>query len=139
MWSGASSGGSTRGGIAFAVTLAMLVLMVTMVLPWTGNALGWEILAGSRTFGVLPRLFTFTSLGFGLVHRVAGAGHALVGAGVAHGRGVRHLRRQRAVGDLVAADRRAHRRHRPGIGMVLAAVTMVVLTACWARIAGRRG
>ena len=27
----------------------------------------------------------------------------------------------------------------PGIGMVLAVVTMVVLTACWARIAGRRG
>src|SRR4029079_10955613 len=55
------------GGIAFGVTLAMLVLMVSLVLPWTGNAQGWEILAGSQTFGALPRLFTFTSLGFGLV------------------------------------------------------------------------
>src|SRR2546430_9618511 len=55
------------GGIAFGVTLAMLVLMATLWRPWTGDALGWEILAGSRTFGALPRLFTFTSLGFGLV------------------------------------------------------------------------
>ena len=102
------------GGIAFGVTLAMLVLIVTLILPWTGDAQGWEILAGSRTFGALPRLFTFTSLGFGLVASSLALATAVVGAGLDHGRRLRDLRDQRAVGDLVAADRRADRRHRPG-------------------------
>ena len=102
------------GGIAFGVTLAMLVLMVTLVLPWTGDALGWEILAGSRTFGVAAAAVHVHVARLRPGGRVAGAGHALVGAGVAHRRRVRDLRRQRAVGDLVAADRGAHRRHGPG-------------------------
>ncbi|MBA3906359.1 MAG: hypothetical protein H0X35_06695, partial [Pseudonocardiales bacterium] len=55
------------GGLALGITAAMLVLMVSLILPWTGDAHGWEILAGTRTFGSLPRLFTYTSLGFGLV------------------------------------------------------------------------
>jgi hypothetical protein len=127
------------GGIAFGVTLAMLVLMVTMVLPWTGNALGWEILAGSRTFGVLPRLFTFTSLGFGLVigslalatRWWALAWLTAVGCGISVVNGLWAIW-SRQTGVLTGGAG-------PGIGMVLAAVTMVVLTACWARIAGRRG
>jgi hypothetical protein len=127
------------GGIAFGVTLAMLVLMATLVLPWTGSAQGWEILAGSQTFGVLPRLFTFTSLGFGLV--VGSLALATrwwplalltaVGCGISVINGLWAIW-SRQTGVLTGGTG-------PGIGMVLAAVAMVVLTACWARIAGRRG
>ena len=127
------------GGIAFGVTLAMLVLMATLVLPWTGDALGWEILAGSKTFGALPRLFTFTSLGFGLVAgslALATRWWALalltaVGCGISVVNGLWAIW-SRQTGVLTGGTG-------PGIGMVLAAVTAIVLTACWVRIAGRRG
>ncbi len=127
------------GGLAFGVTLAMLVLMVSLVLPWTGDALGWEILAGSRTFGALPRLFTFTSLGFGLVVgslALATRWWALallsaVGCGISVVNGLWAIW-SRQTGVLTGGTG-------PGVGMVLAAVTVIVLTAFWVRIAGRRG
>jgi hypothetical protein len=127
------------GGIALGVTLAMLVLMVSLVLPWTGDAQGWEILAGSRTFGALPRLFTFTSLGFGLVVgslALATRWWALalltaVGCGISVVNGVWAIW-SRQTGVLTGGTG-------PGVGMVLAAVAVIVLTACWVRIAGRRG
>jgi len=91
------------------------------------------------TFGVLPRLFTFTSLGFGLVVgslALATRWWALalltaVGCGISVVNGLWAIW-SRQTGVLTGGTG-------PGIGMVLAAVTMVVLTACWARIAGRRG
>jgi hypothetical protein len=127
------------GGIAFGVALAMLVLMATLVLPWTGDALGWEILAGSKTFGALPRLFTFTALGFGLVVgslALATRWWALalltaVGCGISVVNGLWAIW-SRQTGVLTGGTG-------PAIGMVIAAVTAIVLTACWARIAGRRG
>ena len=127
------------GGIAFGVTVAMLVLMVSLVLPWTGNAQGWEILAGSRTFGALPRLFTFTSLGFGLVigslalatRWWALAWLAAVGCGISVVNGVWAIW-SRQTGVLTGGTG-------PAVGMVLAELTAIVLTACWVRIAGRRG
>ena len=127
------------GGIAFGVTVAMLLLMVSLVLPWTGDALGWEILAGTRTFGALPRLFTFTSLGFGLVVSslaLASRWWALawltaVGCGISVINGLWSVW-SRQTGVLTGGTG-------PGIGMVLAVVAVVVLTACWVRIAGRRG
>jgi hypothetical protein len=127
------------GGIAFGVTLAMLVLLVTLILPWTGDAQGWEILAGSRTFGALPRLFTFTSLGFGLV--ASSLALALrwwplalltaVGCGISVINGLWAVW-SRQTGVLTGGTG-------PAIGMVLAVAAVIVLTACWARIAGRRG
>jgi hypothetical protein len=127
------------GGIAFGVTVAMLVLMVSLVLPWTGNAQGWEILAGSRTFGALPRLFTFTSLGFGLVVgslALATRWWALalltaVGCGISVINGLWAIW-SRQTGVLTGGTG-------PAIGMVLAVLAVIVLTGCWVRIAGRRG
>src|SRR5262249_43933105 len=127
------------GGIAFGVTLAMLVLTATLILPWTGDAQGWEILAGSRTFGALPRLFTFTSLGFGLgvgALAVATRWWALawltaVGCGIAIVNGLWAIW-SRQTGVLTGGTG-------PGVGMVVAVAAVIVLTACWVRIAGRRG
>lgn len=127
------------GGLALVVAVTMLVLAAALVLPWTGNALGWEILAGTRTFGALPRLFTFTSLGFGLVVSAlalasrwwAPALLTAVGCGISVINGVWAIW-SRQTGVLTGGTG-------PGTGMLLAVVAVVVLTACWVRIAGRRG
>jgi hypothetical protein len=36
------------------------------MLPWSGSAQGWTVLAGVESIGPLPRLFTFTAMGFGV-------------------------------------------------------------------------
>jgi hypothetical protein len=126
------------GTTALKVSIAMLVLMVTLVLPWTGSAAGWEILAGIQTFGLLPRLFTFTSLGFGLVvgslalaTRWWGlAWLAAAGSAVSVITGVWAIW-SRQTGVLTGGTG-------PGIGLILAVLTMIFLVACWARIAFRR-
>lgn len=126
------------GTTALRVSIAMLVLMVSLVLPWTGSAAGWEILAGIQTFGLLPRLFTFTSLGFGLVvgslalaTRWWGlAWLAAAGSGVSVITGVWAIW-SRQTGVLTGGTG-------PGIGLILAVLTMIFLVACWARIAFRR-
>jgi hypothetical protein len=126
------------GTTAFTVSIAMLVLMVSLVLPWTGSAAGWEILAGIQTFGLLPRLFTFTSLGFGLVvgslalaTRWWGlAWLAAAGSAVSVITGVWAIW-SRQTGVLTGGTG-------PGIGLILAVLTMIFLVACWARIAFRR-
>lgn len=126
------------GGIAVAVAVAMLLLIVALILPWTGPALGWEILSGTQSFGVLPRLFTFTSLGFGLVVSAlalatrwwALAWATACGCGIAVINGVWAIW-SRQTGVLTGGTG-------PAVGMVLAVVAVLALAVCWARIAGRR-
>ena len=113
----------------------MFVLIAALMLPWTGSVAGWEVLTGVRSFGFLPRLFSFTALGFGL----AGSALALatrwwalawlcaVGCGFSVVNGVWAIW-SRQVG--VPAGGTA-----AGIGMVLAALAMLVLAATWTRLA----
>jgi hypothetical protein len=127
------------GGLALGITGAMLVLMFSLVLPWTGNAQGWEILAGTRTFGALPLLFTYTSLGFGLVGSSlalalrwwALAWATAVGCGISVINGLWAIW-SRQTGVLTGGTG-------PSIGMVLSVGAVIVLTALWVRVAGRRG
>lgn len=126
------------GPTALAVSIAMLVLIVALVLPWTGDAAGWEILSGTRTFGLLPRLFTFTSLGFGLVASALAlatrwwplAWLTACGCGIAVINGVWAIW-SRQTGVLAGGAG-------PAIGMIVAVVAVIALAASWARIAGRR-
>jgi hypothetical protein len=126
------------GRTAFPVSIAMLVLMVSLVLPWTGSALGWEILAGLQSFGLLPRLFTFTSLGFGLVVGALAlatrwwglAWLAAAGSGISVITGVWAIW-SRQTGALTGGTG-------PGIGLILALLMMIFLMACWVKIAFRR-
>lgn len=127
------------GRTAMTIALATLVLILTLVLPWTGGTPGWQILAGNPTFGVLPRLFTFTSLGFGLVVSSlalatrwwALAWLAAVGCGISVINGIWAIwSRQTGVLDGGAG---------PAVGMVLAVLAVLVLAASWTRIAFRRG
>lgn len=127
------------GGLSLGITAAMVVLIVALILPWTGDALGWEILSGTRVFGALPRLFTFTSLGFGLVASAlalalrwwALAWLTAVGCGISVINGVWAIW-SRQTGVITGGTG-------PGIGMVLAVAAVIVLTALWVRVAGRRG
>jgi hypothetical protein len=123
------------GRSALTVTICMFVLIVALMLPWTGYVAGWEVLTGVRPLGFLPRLFSFTSLGFGLVGSTlalatrwwALAWLCTVGCGFSVVNGVWAIW-SRQVG--VPAGGTA-----AGIGMVLAALAMLVLAATWARIA----
>lgn len=126
------------GPTALVVSVAMLVLIGALILPWTGTALGWEILAGLRTFGPLPRLFTFTALGFGLVASALAlatrwwglAWVCAVGCGFSVVTGVWAIwSRQTAVFEGGTG---------PGFGLVLALLAVLTLAVSWVRIALRR-
>jgi hypothetical protein len=123
---------------ALVVTVAMLALLGALLLPWTGSALGWQVLAGLAPIGPLPRLFTFTSLGFGLVVSALALGTrwwglawlAAFGCGFSVVHGVWAIwSRQVGVPDGGTG---------PGFGMILAALAMLVLAVSWVRIALRR-
>ncbi|MFC4945615.1 hypothetical protein [Pseudonocardia sp. GCM10023141] len=128
------------GATAMTISIAMLVLVIAMaLLPWTGPAQGWQILTGEQWFGLLPRVFTFTSLGFGLVVSAlalatrwwALAWLCAVGCGISVINGVWAIwSRQTGVFDGGSG---------PAIGMILALLAILVLAGSWARIAFRRG
>lgn len=127
------------GRTAMTVAVAVLVLLGSLALPWTGPVLGWQVLAGlAPDLGVLPRLFTFTSIGVGVVGSAlalstrwwALAWACAVGSGISVVTGIWAVwSRQTVVLDGGTG---------PHVGMVLAVITMVVLAASWSRIALRR-
>jgi hypothetical protein len=127
------------GGAALPVAVAVVLVLVSLMLPWTGGVAGWRVLAGLANFGALPRLFTLTAVGFGVLgsavalatRQWAAAFVCAVGCGFSVVNGVWAIwSRQVNV---------PHGGSGPGIGLVLAVFGMVVLTACWVRITARRG
>jgi hypothetical protein len=126
------------GPAGLVITIAMLALIVGLMLPWTGSVLGWEILAGLASLGLLPTLFVGTSLGFGLLCSALAlstrwwglAWLAAVGCGISVVTGVWAIW-SRQVAVVAGATG-------PGIGMVLTVVAVVVLAGSWARLAMRR-
>ncbi|QJY47362.1 hypothetical protein [Pseudonocardia broussonetiae] len=127
------------GATAVTVAVAVLVVLGSLALPWTGAVLGWQVLAGlAPDLGVLPRLFTFTSVGFGVLGSAlalstrwwALAWVCAVGSGISVVTGIWAVwSRQTVVPDGGTG---------PHVGMVLAVLAMVVLAASWSRIALRR-
>jgi hypothetical protein len=128
------------GRVALGVSIAILVLIVALILPWTGSVRGWEVLAGlDPQLGVFLRLFTFTSLGFGLVVSTlalatrwwALAWLSAVGCGISVVTGLWAIWSRQVTVPVGGTG--------PGVGLVLAVIAVITLAACWARIAGRRG
>lgn len=126
------------GPSALVVAVAMLVLIGSLMLPWTGSVQGWEVLAGLAALGLLPPLFVGTSLVFGLVCSALAlatrwfglAWLAAVGCGFSVVTGVWAIwSRQVAVPGGATG---------PGLGLVLAVLAVLVLAATWVRIATRR-
>jgi hypothetical protein len=126
------------GPSALVVAVAMLVLIGGLVLPWTGSVQGWQVLAGVVSLGLLPPLFAFTSLGFGLVVSALAlatrwwglAWLAAVGCGFSVVTGLWALWSRQVAVPAGATG--------PGPGLVLAVLAVVVLAVSWVRIAGRR-
>ncbi len=127
------------GATAMTVAVGVVVLLATLALPWTGSTAGWQVLAGlDPELGLLPRLFAFTALGFGVVGSAlalstrwwALAWVCSVGCGFSVVDGVWAIwSRQTGVLDGGTG---------PGIGLVLAVLTVLVLAVSWIRIALRR-
>jgi hypothetical protein len=126
------------GTAALGVSVGVLVLLGSLALPWTGSVQGWEVLAGTESLGLLPRLFAGTALGFGVV----GSAFALatrwwglawvcaVGCGFSVVDGVWAIW-SRQIG-VPAGGTGA------GFGLVLAVLAVLGLAVVWVRIALRR-
>jgi hypothetical protein len=125
------------GARALAIAIAVFVLLLTFILPHTGRAKGWDVLAGNDaaiTAGIsLPsRVFIWLALVFGvgfsmlalITRRWALAWIALAGSTLASFTGLLAVwSRQTAVAPHPG----------PGIGLILAWLTVIVLTYNWAR------
>lgn len=127
------------GATALPVAVVVLLLLVALMLPWTGGVPGWQVLAGIANFGALPRLFTFTSIGFGVLGSAVALATRLWGAAFvcAVGSGFSVLNGVWAIWSRQVNVPQGGTG--PGIGLVLAVLAMVALTACWVRITARRG
>jgi hypothetical protein len=125
------------GARALVIAIAVFVLLVTFVLPHTGDAKGWDVLVGGdaaiRNGVALPsRVFSWLALVFGvgfsmlalLTRRWALAWVALAGCTVAS-----------IMGLLAVWSRQTAPAHHPGpgIGLIIAWLAVIVLTFNWAR------
>jgi hypothetical protein len=127
------------GSTAMPVAVAVLGVLIALMLPWTGDVAGWEILAGTANLGLLPRLFTVTAVLLGVLgSAVALAGRhwaaawtCAVGCGFSVVNGVWAIWSRQVNVPQGGTG--------PGIGLVLAVVAMVVLAASWVKISTRRG
>jgi signal transduction histidine kinase len=130
------------GARALVVSILVFVLLASFILPHTGDVRGWDVLFashGSAAAAVaLPsRVFAWLALVFGvgfsmlalLTRRWALAWVALAGSAVAS-----------AVGLLAVWSRQtvAAGHPGPGVGLVVAWITVIVLTFHWARVVWSR-
>jgi hypothetical protein len=130
------------GGRGLVVAICVFVLLGAFLLPHTGSVRGWDVLfPGSgtdRAMLTLPsRLFMWLALVFGVgfsllalvTRRWTVAWVALAGSAIAS-----------AVGLLAVWSRQtAVQGHPgPGIGLILAWITLIVLTFHWARVVWSR-
>lgn len=125
------------GPSAVLVAVGVLVLLLAFALPWTGSTGGWQVLLGAGQLGLLPKLFTVTSLLFGVVGSTVALTSRLwavgwlcaLGGGFSVVNGIWAVwSRQTASGGGAG----------PGIGLVLAVLAMAVLTLMWVRLAWSR-
>ena len=125
------------GARALVIAIAVFVLLLTFVLPHTGDAKGWDVLVGDdvaiRNGIALPsRVFCWLALVFGggfsmlalLTRRWGLAWIALAGSTVAS-----------FMGMLAVWSRQTAPAHYPGpsVGLIVAWLAVVVLAVNWAR------
>jgi hypothetical protein len=124
------------GGRAVVISVAVMVLLVGLLLPWLNGANGWEVLLG-RAKGqaiLVPRLFAATSTGFGVLGSVIALTTrrwgmtwvCAVGGWFASVDGVLAIWSRQSSGSA------------PGIGLIISEVAMVVIAICWFRTAWSR-
>jgi len=129
------------GARALVVAVLVFLLVGTFILPHTGAANGWEVLAGgadaaAERVGLPSRIFVWLTLVFAvgtsmlalLTRRWAVAWLALAGTTVAGAAGMFAVWSRQTVGDAAG----------PGIGLVLAWLLVLVLIFQWARLVWTR-
>jgi len=120
----------------------VFVLLASFILPHTGQVRGWDVLfsthgAGAAAVALPSRVFTWLALVFGvgfsmlalLTRRWALAWVALAGSALASGTGMLAVWSRQTV----AAGHPG-----PGIGLIVAWITVVVLTFHWVRVVWSR-
>jgi hypothetical protein len=114
-------------------------LIVGLLLPWIDGTVGWQVLAG-QTDEAIPRLFAATSTGFGVVASILAlatrrwwlAWVCAIGGWFGFVDGMLAIWSQQSSAASGAAG------GGPGIGLVIAGITMAVLAAQWMRVAWSR-
>jgi hypothetical protein len=125
------------GARALVIAVCVFLLLLSFILPHTGDARGWDVLVGDDTairngIALPSRVFTWFVLVFAvgfsmlalLTRRWALAWIALAGSTIAS-----------FVGLLAVWSRQTAPGHHPGpgIGLILAWLAVIVLTINWAR------
>lgn len=126
------------GRRGFGLACLAFALIIAQLLPWAGDAAGWQVLAGQD--GAVPRLFAATSVGFGIVLTVLTlltrrwwlAWVCAVGSCIATVDGLL------AIWSLQSSAASGHPGQGPGLGMILSLVLVIVLAVNWLRLAGSR-
>jgi len=134
--------GIDPGPRGFVVSILVFALLGSFILPHTGDVRGWDVLFGSHGAGAaavaLPsRVFAWLALVFGvgfsmlalMTRRWALAWVALAGSAVAVAAGLLAVWSRQTV----AAGHPG-----PGVGLIVAWITIIVLTYQWARVVWSR-
>src|SRR5689334_112224 len=134
--------GIDPGPRAFFVSILVFVLLASFILPHTGDVRGWDVLfgshgAGAAALGLPLRVFAWLALVFGvgfsmlalLTRRWALAWIALAGTAIASGAGLLAVWSRQTV----AAGHPG-----PGVGLIVAWITVILLTFHWARVVWAR-
>jgi hypothetical protein len=130
------------GARGFVVAILVFVLLGSFALSHTGNVRGWDVLfsthgAGAAAVALPSRVFAWLALMFGvgfsmlalMTRRWALAWVALAGSALACGAGLLAVWSRQTV----AAGHPG-----PGVGLIVAWITMILLTFHWTRVVWSR-
>jgi len=130
------------GARALVVAVLVFVLIASFILPHTGHVRGWDVLfsthgSGAAAVALPSRVFSWLALVFGvgfsmlalMTRRWALAWIALAGSAVASAAGLLAIWSRQTV----AAGHPG-----PGAGLVVAWITIILLTFHWARVVWSR-
>ncbi|UQX10160.1 Rv2732c family membrane protein [Candidatus Mycobacterium methanotrophicum] len=130
------------GARALVVAILVFVLLASFILPHTGQVPGWDVLfsthgAAAAAVGLPSRVFSWLALVFGvgfsmlalLTRRWALGWVALAGSAVASAAGLLAVWSRQTV---------ATGHPGPGVGLVVAWITVILLTFHWARVVWSR-
>ncbi|SNR53863.1 hypothetical protein SAMN06265360_10963 [Haloechinothrix alba] len=126
------------GRRGFGIAVLVFILIVAVLLPWVDGDPGWRALTGES--GIVPGLFATTTVAFGIVisaltllaRRWWMAWVCAIGGWVMFVDGLLAVWSQQSTAAPGVAG------GGPGVGMVLALITAVILAINWMRVAGSR-
>jgi hypothetical protein len=124
---------------AFTISIAVLALLVSLVLPWIGDDTGLNVVLGESA-SFLPRLFSFFAFGIGVlgsgitlaVRRWGLAWVCALGLFAGSVTGVLSIWTQQTTTSNKTIG------PGPGIGLVIAVIAVIVLLVKWVKIAASR-